>query len=197
MKIYTRTGDDGTTGLFGGNRVQKCHPRMDAIGTVDETNALIGAALALTPPADAMASLLLSIQHDLFALGADLATPLSSRASISRVHHRHVARLETAIDTHEAVLPPLKNFILPGGLPAAAMLHVARTACRRAERALVAAREHEAFNDHALQYLNRLSDLLFVLARWINQSGGMKDQAWIQADDSSGQSGSDEVHTLL
>ena len=181
MKIYTRTGDDGTTGLFGGGRVLKDHPRVRAYGTVDETNAVLGAALAMLPGdgSTELRSLILSIQNDLFDLGSDLATPFESRATVPRIRPEQVGRLEAAIDAHELSLRPLKNFILPGGAPAAAMLHLARTVCRRAERHVVAAMAAEVkLNAHALKYLNRLSDLLFVLARHVSQEAGLADIAW-------------------
>jgi len=178
MKIYTRTGDDGTTGTFGGDRVMKHHPRIEACGTVDETNATLGAVIALIPPLGSLSSLLASVQHDLFDLGADIATPLGSRAKVSRISQEHVTRLEKAIDVHETDLVPLKRFILPGGTHEAAMLHLARTVCRRAERCLTLGLETEDFNEYALQYLNRLSDLLFVLARWANFKAGETDVPW-------------------
>ncbi len=181
MKIYTRTGDDGTTGLFGAGRVPKDHPRIQACGLVDETNATLGMALARMwdADADAVGRLLSSIQHDLFDLGADIATPSDTRAAVPRITLEHVRRLELAIDRHEEALEPLKNFILPGGVPAAATLHLVRTVCRRAERQLVALARSEGVNSLALQYLNRLSDLLFVLARRVNALSGAGDTLWI------------------
>ena len=182
MKIYTRTGDTGTTALFGGNRVEKNHPRIEAYGTVDETNAVVGLARSLMqeqPGADRLEPLLARLQEELFVLGADLATPLEARAVVPRIDAAHSAYLEQAIDTLEADLPPLKHFILPGGTPAAGMLHVARTVCRRAERMTVAASAQDAFNPHAAIYLNRLSDLLFVLARWVNRQAGVEEAVWI------------------
>ena len=181
MKIYTRTGDNGTTGLFGGDRVMKHHPRIDAYGTVDETNAVLGLArahLAGQPAAARLDTLLDRLQQDLFVLGADLATPNASRASVPRIDDTHITHLEGAIDSYEADLPALTHFILPGGTPAAAALHVARTVCRRAERLTVAASEDESINTQGAIYLNRLSDLLFVLARWANHQAGVAEARW-------------------
>ncbi len=181
MKIYTRTGDTGTTALFGGDRVGKNHPRIEAYGTVDETNAYLGLARSLLedqPGAVRLEPLLARLQDDLFILGADLATPSESRAVVPRIDEAHITRLEEAIDAFEADLPPLKHFILPGGTSVAGMLHVARTVCRRAERLTVAASAEEAISLEAAIYLNRLSDLLFVLARWVNRQAGIEEAAW-------------------
>lgn len=181
MKIYTRTGDAGTTALFGGGRVSKDHPRIAAYGTVDEANSLIGLALADLhdePDAETLAELLVQIQGELFELGADLATPADAKAAAPRVTEEHIDRLETAIDRLEADLAPLKQFILPGGTRAAATLHVARTVCRRAERYAVSAHEVSPLSPLALRYLNRLSDLLFVAARWANATAGRSDTVW-------------------
>ena len=181
MKIYTRTGDTGTTALFGGDRVGKNHPRIEAYGTVDETNAYLGLARSLLedqPGAGRLEPLLARLQDDLFILGADLATPSESRAVVPRIDQAHITRLEEAIDAFEADLPPLKHFILPGGTSVAGMLHVARTVCRRAERLTVAASAEEAISLEATIYLNRLSDLLFVLARWVNRQAGIEEAAW-------------------
>ena len=181
MKIYTRTGDTGTTALFGGDRVGKNHPRIEAYGTVDETNAYLGLAQSLLedqPGALRLEPLLARLQDDLFILGADLATPSESRAVVPRIDQAHITRLEEAIDAFEADLPPLKHFILPGGTPVAGVLHVARTVCRRAERLTVAASAEEAISLAAAIYLNRLSDLLFVLARWVNRQAGIEEAAW-------------------
>jgi cob(I)alamin adenosyltransferase len=181
MKIYTRTGDTGTTALFGGDRVPKSHPRIDAYGTVDETNSVLGLVRALLPDApgkDRLGPLLTQIQDELFVLGADLATPSDARASVPRINQQHVSQLEQAIDTFEADLSPLKHFILPGGTQVAANLHIARTICRRAERLTVEAAAHEDIHDEATVYLNRLSDLLFVLARWANHQAGIDEAEW-------------------
>ncbi len=181
MKIYTRTGDEGTTALFGGGRVPKTHPRIAAYGTVDETNSFIGLARSLStghPEFDRLDELLAAVQEDLFVLGADLATPGDARPSAPRVTMDDVERLEGSIDELEAELPPLKQFILPGGTRTASALHVARTACRRAERLVLAAGESEKLSRAASVYLNRLSDFLFVLARWANRAEGGDERTW-------------------
>ena len=188
MRIYTRTGDTGETGLFGGQRVGKDALRVEAFGTVDELNAVLGIALSqgLEPE---LHDLLSSIQSDLFAVGADLATPddeatRKGRIRISRIGAERPSRLETLIDRYEAELLPLQSFILPGGHPLAATLHLARAICRRAERCCVRlAREQTApdasgVNPEIVRYLNRLSDLLFVLARVANHRHGMPDIPW-------------------
>jgi cob(I)alamin adenosyltransferase len=180
MKIYTRTGDDGTTALFAGGRVSKTHLRVEAYGTVDELNAVLGAARSLRPAGDAWLG---QIQHQLFTLGADLATPqAATSSSVVRLDAAPVAWLEGLIDELTAALPPLTQFILPGGCPAAAQLHVARTVCRRAERLVVALAEHEPVSVHVVPYLNRLSDYLFTLARWENAQSGVSDVTWARAD---------------
>ena len=181
MKIYTRTGDEGTTALFGGERVVKSHPRIDAYGTVDEVNSAVGLARSLLrgePGRDALDAVLARVQAELFVLGADLATPSAAKPTVPRVEAAHVARLEEEIDRFDDALPPLKHFILPGGTSGAAALHLARTVCRRAERLAVAAARLEPISEHAVTYLNRLSDLLFVLARWANQEAGVQDATW-------------------
>ncbi|NJN18618.1 MAG: cob(I)yrinic acid a,c-diamide adenosyltransferase [Oscillochloris sp.] len=177
MKIYTRTGDSGETGLFGGQRVPKDSLRVHAYGTVDECNAAIGVARssALDPALDA---LLNEIQSQLFVVGADLATPGES-AHIPRVSGDDVQGLEELIDRFESELEPLRQFILPGGTAAAAQLHLARTICRRAERWVVSLAHEEEINEQALTYLNRLSDLLFVMARVANARAGWNDVPWI------------------
>lgn len=177
MKIYTRTGDTGETGLFGGQRVPKDALRVHAYGTADECNAALGLARAagLDPELDA---LLAQVQNQLFVVGADLATPGES-ANIPRVGAAEVALLEGAIDSLEASLEPLRQFILPGGTPAAAHLHLARTICRRAERWAVSLAHAEAVSPHVLTYLNRLSDFLFVAARAANARAGTGDVPWV------------------
>ena len=183
MKIYTKTGDGGETGLFGGGRIPKDSLRVAAYGEVDEVNAALGLARALDPPEFAD-PLLQSIQRDLFTVGAQLATPDPEklRKALSRggaaLSESDVAALEEAIDDQESRLEPLRNFILPGGAPKAAALHLARTVCRRAERAVVALSRHEQVNPAILRYLNRLSDLLFVLARAANAHAGRPDVKW-------------------
>jgi len=174
-RIYTRTGDDGTTGLVDGSRRSKADPRLHVVGTVDETNAAIGLARLSAPPA--LEAALARIQNDLFDLGADLATPGAVEGAL-RIIETQVIRLETEIDAATAVLAPLTSFILPGGTPCAAALHLARTICRRAERDAVAAVEAgEDLSPPALRYINRLSDLLFVLARLANADAG--DISWL------------------
>ena len=171
-KIYTRTGDDGSTGLVDGSRVSKADPLLTAIGDVDEANSAIGAAICAL--SGDVAAALTRIQNDLFDLGADIATPGGIDGAL-RITAVQVARLEREIDTMNASLAALTSFILPGGSEGAARLHVARAVARRAERGAVAA---GAVNPHALQYLNRLSDWLFVAARHVNQSGG-GDVLWV------------------
>lgn len=173
-KIYTRTGDDGTTGLVDGSRVAKHDPRMAAIGDVDEANSAIGVAIALMD-GDYPARLLETVQNDLFDLGADLATPgeeFTPGEMALRIVPAQVARLEVAIDAANEALEPLRSFILPGGSPVAAAIHLARAVARRAERTAVAASREVPLNPQALAYLNRLSDLLFVLAREANLDRG-------------------------
>jgi cob(I)alamin adenosyltransferase len=181
MKIYTKTGDDGTTGLFGGQRVSKTDARVEAYGVVDELNAVLGVALAAddSPKLAPLRELLLSIQRDLFVLGADLATPRGQEASyLPRVQEEQVEALERAIDSAEAGLPPLRNFILPGGGAPAAELHHARTVCRRAERATVALAVQQDVGAIPVHYLNRLADLLFVLARQAAHVQGAPEIEW-------------------
>jgi len=181
MKIYTKTGDDGSTGLFGGRRVSKTDVRVEAYGQVDELNADLGVALAsdAEPGLAWLRDLLVSIQRDLFVLGADLATPRGEESSyLPRVQDTHVEALERAIDHAESGLPPLKNFILPGGPAPAAHLHHARTVCRRAERAAVRLASAEDIGAVPVRYLNRLADLLFVLARAAAHASGTAEIEW-------------------
>lgn len=177
MKIYTRTGDAGETGLFGGQRVTKDALRVHAYGSTDECNAAIGVvrAVGLDPELD---DLLAQVQNQLFVVGADLATP-GEHASIPRIGAPEVTFLEGWIDRLEAELTPLRQFILPGGTPAAAQLHLARTTCRRAERWVVSLAQAEPINAEVLVYLNRLSDLLFVVARAANARAGAADVPWV------------------
>lgn len=180
MKIYTRTGDDGSTGLIGGRRVRKSDARLDLYGTVDELNAALGLA-ALSGEPD-LATKLRTVQGELFVIGSHLATPEGAAArhtaSLPTLDDAASARLETEIDAAEADLPPLRNFILPGGTEAAARLHLARAVCRRAERLLVAFAEQAPVPQPILTYLNRLSDWLFVQARWSNRRAGVEDVPW-------------------
>ena len=183
MKIYTRTGDDGTTGLFGGGRVRKCDPRLDCYGTVDELNAAIGLAAVVAPPE--LRDKLMAIQNELFIIGAHLATPAPGKAAaaLPALDESAVARLEMQIDSAEAELPVLRQFILPGGTEPAARLHLARTVCRRAERLLVDFSLDRPVSAILLTYLNRLSDWLFVQARWVNRQAGVADIRWEKRGD--------------
>ena len=178
MKIYTRTGDSGETSLFGGTRVRKDDGRVEAYGDVDEVNAWLGFALA-TRLDDDLSAEIVQIQRDLFALGAQLADPsdkLAPAMAKAIVGEGDVARLENAIDRFDASLPSLRKFILAGGSPAGAALHVARTVCRRAERRIVAL--DPPVDPVLLRYVNRLSDLLFVLARVVNHRAGVAETEW-------------------
>jgi cob(I)alamin adenosyltransferase len=181
VKIYTRTGDEGETALFGGGRVKKAHPRVNAYGTVDELNSVLGVALT-TMGAGPVQERLAVVQHDLFVLGAVLATPPPApgrkRPGTPDLPMHRVTEMEEWIDEADRVLPPLTTFILPGGTPGAAALHLARTVCRRAEREVVALGHDEPVESEILVYLNRLSDLLFTLARLENHRAGMPDVAW-------------------
>ena len=178
-KVYTRGGDEGSTSLGTGERVPKDSPRLDAYGTVDEVNSVIGAAIAsgLSP---AVAEALRGIQNDLFHLGADLCVPEEDklRMPVPQIGPDHVAALEDLMDRLSEGLAPLENFILPGGSPGAGALHVARTVCRRAERHVVTLSRSEKIPAHAIPYLNRLSDALFVMARYENRRSGVPDVLW-------------------
>ena len=179
MKIYTKTGDNGTTGLLGGTRVPKDHLRVAAYGDVDELNALLGLVKAQAD--GSLARLLGQIQRDLFALGAQLADPtarVARRKAKATVGAAHTRRLERAIDKAEAGLPALTAFILPGGTSLGAHLHLARTVCRRAERAVITLNRDTPLDPRLLEYVNRLSDLLFVLARAANHAAGQGEDRW-------------------
>ena len=171
-KIVTRTGDAGTTGLGDGSRVDKDSPRIEAIGAIDELNSMLGVLLAEALP-DGVAAVLTGVQHDLFDLGGELSIP-----GHAAVTDEHVTRLEHAVEIFNADLEPLKEFVLPGGTRAAALAHVARTICRRAERGLITLARSEAVAMPARKYVNRLSDLLFVLARALNRVAGRPDVLW-------------------
>ena len=182
MKIYTKTGDGGDTGLMGGGRVSKDHVRVHAYGEVDETNAALG-LVRTTAPTDFAAELLAAIQRDLFTIGGRLATPEPDRLKEPQrekvaVPAERIAALERAIDEADAQLPPLTAFVLPGGTPKAAALHLARAVSRRAERAVVHLSHVEEVPAEILVYLNRLSDLLFTLARLANHRAGTPDVTW-------------------
>jgi cob(I)alamin adenosyltransferase len=176
-KIYTRAGDAGETSLGDGSRVSKTDPRIETYGTVDELNAVIGLVLAAGPP-DEFRPWLERVQNELFDLGADLSVPLSDERERLRVDEAQVAGLEALCDTVNERLEPLRSFVLPGGTEIAARLHLARTVCRRAERLAVALAADTPVNPAALSYLNRLSDLLFILARAANLAEGRDEPLW-------------------
>lgn len=172
-KIYTRTGDDGTTGLGDGQRIAKDAPRVEAFGTVDEANSAIGTILAVASFPERFRRCLITVQHDLFELGGELCIP-----GHEAIEQSFVDRLEADLDAFNADLPPLKDFILPGGGPATAACHVARTIVRRAERRVITLQGNEDVRDEVLRYLNRLSDLLFVIARQVVQAENGKEVLW-------------------
>jgi len=181
MPIYTRTGDSGDTGLFGGGRVPKDHPRVQAYGDVDELNSCLGVVRA-TPPTEFHDALLETVQRDLFSLGGQLATPDPDRVrkalEKAELSKERVALFEATIDAADRELPPLRAFVLPSGTPKAAALHLARTVCRRAERSVVRLAHEEGTPELFVTYLNRLSDLLFTLARLANHQAGTGDTTW-------------------
>lgn len=181
MKIYTKTGDEGETGLFGGGRVPKDHPRVAAYGDIDELNSVIGLIRA-TAPAELFQDLLEAIQQDLFAIGGHLATPDPERVRQSlakaALSEERVAEFERTMDAAEEELAPLRAFVLPAGTPKAAALHLGRTVCRRAERSVVRLTRDTEVPPLFLVYLNRLSDLLFTLARLANHRAGVRDVTW-------------------
>ncbi len=176
MKLYTKTGDDGSTGLLGGSRVRKDDARVEAYGDVDETNVALGFAMVACGDPKTN-SRLAALQSDLFSLGAELATQGGTTPTVSLDESR-VAALEQWIDELCSSLPPLTGFVLPGGCELAARFHLARAVCRRAERSTVSLSAHQEVRQAALVYLNRLSDLLFALARWVNQRAGVDDIPW-------------------
>ncbi|MFN3649613.1 MAG: cob(I)yrinic acid a,c-diamide adenosyltransferase [Armatimonadota bacterium] len=183
MRIYTRTGDQGETGLFGGQRVAKNHPRVEAYGEVDELNAALGICVAHCRDQH-LSTVLERLQSELFIVGSDLATPLDEGDQVGKIPVQRVtegmhAALEALIDEHEDGVPPLTTFILPGGTVLASFLHLARCICRRAERSVLAASGRETLNPEVLVYLNRLSDLLFTLARDANHRGGHEETPWL------------------
>jgi cob(I)alamin adenosyltransferase len=177
MKIYTKTGDSGETGLYGGARVPKDAVRVWTYGTVDECNAVLGVAVAEIEDAE-IGAIVLRLQGELLVLGADLATPLERGDVVPRITPDMTQRLEAEIDRFELDMEPLRNFILPGGSRGGALLHQARGVCRRAERHLAALAREEPINDEALRYINRLSDHLFVLARAVNHRAGKPEPIW-------------------
>lgn len=172
-KIYTKTGDDGTTGLGTKQRVDKSHVRVEAYGTVDELNSAIGVVLAANDLSDDIRTILSRLQHELFELGGELCMP-----EYEALQHRHVERLENDLDQFNSRLPPLKDFILPGGTLVASYCHLARTICRRAERRMIQLHLQEPLRKEILQYINRLSDLLFVIARVLVLAAGKNEVLW-------------------
>jgi cob(I)alamin adenosyltransferase len=178
VKIYTKAGDAGETGLLGADRVPKSHIRVEAYGAVDETNSSIGLVRSLGVPAD-LDPLLERVQNELFIVGMELAiVPGTNLPNITHLADESIVRLEREIDAWQANLPALRNFILPGGSPAGAALHQARTVCRRAERRIVQLASQESVDELLLRYMNRLSDWLFVLARFVNHQAGKSETIW-------------------
>ena len=182
MKIYTKKGDQGETGLFGGSRVSKDHARIRAYGTLDELNASLGMVLSTDGMGAALpislSQSLIRIQGEVFQLGAELATPADKKTSFQLISSTEISALEKEIDQMEEDLPELKRFILPGGTARSAVLHLARTILRRAERELVSLSKIETLRPEVIQYTNRLSDHLFVCARWANHQAGGQEQVW-------------------
>jgi len=178
MKIYTKKGDSGNTSLYGGQTVPKNSSRIASYGTVDELNSVLGMVLTFNPSVKTKEYLDI-VQEQLFVLGADLATPFSKETRINRISEDEITFLERTIDEMEEQLPPLKNFILPGGTQAGASIHFARTVCRRAERIAVDCSQDEYLTENSIIYLNRLSDFLFVLGRFENHSVGTEETPWI------------------
>jgi cob(I)alamin adenosyltransferase len=183
-KLYTRSGDKGQTALFGGGRVPKDHPRVEAYGSVDELNSAIGVAATFTRQRR-VATLLASIQNELFNVGSELASETGRRAAkekgaLFREPERKIAELERLVDEYDAKAPPLRTFILPSGSQAGALLHFARTVCRRAERSVIRLSRKQRVNPHIIRYLNRLSDLLFALARYVNKASRKPETPWRQ-----------------
>ena len=177
VKIYTRTGDGGETGLVGGARVPKDSPRVQAYGDVDELNSILGVVRSFLSDTQ-LDKLLQEIQRDLFIVGSDLAAPLRAQSNIPRISEARIIELEKEIDVLEEELPPLQAFILPSGTQPGALLHFARTVARRAERAIVALRGSETTNKQLVPYMNRLSDLLFVIARVTNHRVKVEEMQW-------------------
>jgi cob(I)alamin adenosyltransferase len=178
FKIYTKTGDAGETALFGGRRVAKSHLRVDAYGTIDELNAFTGLLIDHLPPLQDVRSLLIQVQHRLFTIGAHLASDPEKKLPTPDLAEEDLLVLEQAMDNMDAELPPLKNFILPGGSPVVSHAHVCRTVCRRAERLVVALHAHSEVDPLVLRYLNRLSDYFFVLSRYLAQQTNATEIIW-------------------
>jgi cob(I)alamin adenosyltransferase len=180
MKIYTKSGDQGETSLWGGGRVMKSHPRVNAYGTVDEANSMIGLAVSFVPEVESViTSRLIRIQNELFQVGSELATQIGAKNSCPFVGDVQIAVLEQEIDEMESALVPLQNFILPNGSAAGSALHLARTIVRRSERECVDLSHSEPLRQELIRYLNRLSDYLFVMARFVNQVLGKSETKWI------------------
>lgn len=177
MRIYTRTGDAGETGLIGGARVCKDHDRIECVGAIDEVNACIGVCRALAPDSS-LDPALERLQHELFDLGAEIADPKEKLCNQGALDQRHISALERSIDAMTRELEPLRNFVLPGGAALAAQLHLARTVCRRAERRLLRLHHDEPLRADVITYVNRLSDWLFVAARYANAQEGVPDVEW-------------------
>ena len=177
MKIYTKTGDRGETGLVGGKRLSKDSLRIQAYGDVDELNAFLGVCRTFNKHTE-LGEILHHLQAELFDLGADLATPLDSKVQVPRVQKKQISNLEKWIDSIDEKVTPLRHFILPGGCVLSANLHLARTACRRAERSIVALQKHEDVGENVIMYINRLSDLLFMMARFANKVEGIDEELW-------------------
>lgn len=180
MKIYTKTGDKGTTSLFDGTRVSKNHPRLEAYGTLDELNSTIGVASSFCN-SEEIKNILIRIQEEIFSLGAILATPVESgdkKKAITKVNPEFITRFENEIDLFNDKIPPMRVFILPGGSKGASYLHLTRTVARRCERLAISLREEVEFDDNLIIYLNRLSDLLFILARYENVVNKVEDIKW-------------------
>jgi len=199
MKIYTKTGDDGTTGLFGGSRLRKDAARIEAYGDIDELNASLGVVLAHLPTsAHSTRGWLEAVQNDLFVIGAILANPSAGSQKRAEFSSNRTADLEAHIDQMEKNMNPLKNFILPQGVPCATFLHLSRAICRRAERHVVALDSQEKIDAPLLAYLNRLSDFLFVLARWVNRQEGGTETAWVNpTGETIGQPQPDRLNATL
>lgn len=181
-KIYTRTGDDGSTGLVGGARIEKDAVKVEAYGDIDELNSHLGMCkeLASGPAGKLIVDMLITIQNELFDIGAELATPSDSHwQGMLKAGPEHIKKLEQCIDELNEPLPPLHSFILPGGTLLSAHIHIARTVCRRAERHIIKLHKHEAVSAHILQYINRLSDLLFVMARAVVNAEGKDEYLWV------------------
>ncbi len=179
MKIYTKQGDRGQTGLLGGARVPKNHLRIHAYGSLDELNSVLGMLLALNPGFKELKAPISRIQSELFQLGTELATPLGKSPGIRLIGEGEIRQLENEIDQMESDLPTLKTFILPGGSTQSAGLQIARTVCRRAEREIISLHQEEEVRAEVLQYINRMSDYFFVFARWANHLNHVADLPWI------------------